>query len=107
MISINLLPKERQALYQGRRRNRRILAWGSTIISLILLITLALGGAGFYLSTTLTNEKELLEQAQDNLNRYKEIETLVITARDRVKSLTDQEKRRVRWSEIAEELAAT
>ncbi len=105
MITLNLLPPERKQYLAQRRRNRITLEAGIGAVVILLLSTTALLGTSILLNSQVASQKADIEQTKDQLKRYTKIEQAIQTIRDRVASLATEEKVRLPWSSIAEDLA--
>lgn len=105
MIELNLLPPERKKYIVQRRRNRLITATSTGIVIVLLLGTAVIFGANTYVGSLVASNKAKIEQAQDDLKRFADIEQAVLSVRGRVTALTAEEKGRLIWSDISEDLA--
>jgi|GEM_PF-6528015 len=106
MISLNLLPPAGKAELAGKRRNRKITTSGALLVGLLLVGTAALFGASLYVGTQVSAQKRRIEETKTDLARFAEIESLILAVRDRVTTLSSQEKNRQLWSEVVGDLAA-
>lgn len=106
MIQLNLLPPERKQYLASRRRNRKVAFGGSLLVGLLGVAALLLAGLNLLTGTEVAANKRNIEQTKESLKRFEKTEKLVFVIRERVSSLSAQEKSRLPWSKIAEDLAA-
>lgn len=105
-ISLNLLPPQVKAEIRSHQRTARFLSWSvwGGVGLLALVAAFAIGN--IWLKIVAGGQKRNIAQTEESLKRFEAIENDLRAIGERVVSLEKQEKERVVWSKVVEDLTA-